>query len=171
VGRLPGSAHHLTSEVVAAAVEAAIERNARLRAELMQAIDALPAPRRLEVWFGTWSLKDVLAHLATWQDAAALGLEQIARGERPSLPGFEGDDDAYNAAAVARLEHASWEQLLAMLDAARGRHDAAARGLVGTVAVERLEEGRATRRLLDLPATHDEEHVPAILEWRRGAGR
>jgi len=47
----------------------------------MQAIDALPVPRRLEVWFGTWSLKDIVAHLATWQDAAALGLEQIARGE------------------------------------------------------------------------------------------
>ncbi|MEZ4501223.1 MAG: hypothetical protein R3C39_01185 [Dehalococcoidia bacterium] len=141
-----------------------------MRADLMEAIDALSAARRLEVWFGTWSLKDVIAHLATWHDAAALGLEQIARGERPHLPGFEGDDDAYNAAAVARLEGESWERLMAMLRAARERHDAAARGLVGAVPLERLEEGRATRRLLDLPATHGEEHIPAIFEWRRAEG-
>ncbi len=46
-------------------VEALIEENAAARAELMQAIDALPPERRAEVVHGDWAISDVVAHVAT----------------------------------------------------------------------------------------------------------
>jgi hypothetical protein len=53
-------------------LDAIIEENAQVRAELIAAIDALPADRRLEPGLlGEWSLNDVLAHIAGWQEAMA----------------------------------------------------------------------------------------------------
>ena len=46
------------------AVDAIIEQNAQARADLLDAIDALPGERRTEGWYGPqqWSVQDVLAH-------------------------------------------------------------------------------------------------------------
>lgn len=59
-------------------IDAAIEANAIARAALIEACDALTEGQRLERWYGenAWSLHDIAAHLAVWEDAAARGLEQ-----------------------------------------------------------------------------------------------
>ena len=110
-------------------VEGIIAGNATARAALMQAFDAIPASRRSEAWYGDWSLKDLVVHLAAWQEAWATGMQQIARGERPQLPGYEGDDDAFNAARVAEHAGDSWESAVQWLRASRERHEQAARGM------------------------------------------
>ncbi len=150
-------------------VDRAIAANAEARAALVEACDALKESQRLEPWFGEqrWSLHDVVAHIAVWQDAAARGLEQIARGETPDVEGWDGDDDAYNAANVELFASAPWPEVVTALRHARERHESAARALSAT-AVD-LEVDPA-RRLLWLPSTHDGEHVPAILEWRASHG-
>lgn len=157
------------AESIASQVAAVIEENQRTRAELIAAIDALPPERRRERWFGEWSLHEMLAHLFTWQDGFAHGLERIARGERPEVPGYEPNvadaDDRFNAVAAADNAHLSWEQLLAHLRAARERHEAAVRALVGVLPPERFAEGRAARRLAS-SSVHDREHLEAILAWR-----
>lgn len=152
-------------------VQAAIEANAMARAALIEACDALRESQLIERWYGEqrWSLHDIVAHIAVWQDGAARGLEQIARGEAPDLEGWDGDDDAYNAATVALFASAPWAEVMAALRRARERHESAARGLLRLEPVQ-LERGQSARRLLDLPATHDGEHIPAILEWRRQHG-
>ena len=63
------------------AVDAIIEQNAQARADLLDAIDALPGERRTEGWYGPeqWSLQDVLAHLARWQEGWS---HALARGRR-----------------------------------------------------------------------------------------
>ncbi|MFN8639910.1 MAG: hypothetical protein U0360_10775 [Dehalococcoidia bacterium] len=151
------------------AVDRAIAGNAEARAALVEACDALRESQRLERWFGErrWSLHDIAAHIAVWQDAAARGLEQIARGEAPDIEGWDGDDDAYNAATVDLFASAPWPEVVSALRHARERHESAARALA-TSPVD-LEADPA-RRLLWLPSTHDGEHVPAILEWRARHG-
>ena len=152
-------------------VQAALETNATARAALIEACDALRESQLLEPWYGErrWSLHDIAAHIGVWQDAAARGLEQITRGEAPDVEGWDGDDDAYNAATVTLFASAPWAEVMAALRRARERHESAARGLLRLEALQ-LEPGQSARRLLDLPATHDGEHIPAILEWRRRHG-
>ncbi|MSQ36463.1 MAG: DinB family protein [Dehalococcoidia bacterium] len=150
------------------ALDAVLEDNAVARAALLQAVDALPAERRLERALGEWSVKDVVAHLATWQDGFAAALELVAQGERPVIPGYANDDDAFNAARVAEARELSWEQVLGRLRAARERHDAAVRGL-RVLDPDRYAEGRTPRRLAS-SANHDREHAPQIEVWRRAQG-
>lgn len=153
-------------------IDAALEENAIARAELVEACDALSEPRRLERWFGAnaWSLHDIVAHIAVWQDAAARGLEQLTRGEAPDIEGWHGDDDTYNAATIELFASAPWPEVLTALRHARERHAAAAEAARDHLADAAFEEGGQGRRLLFLPSTHDREHVPAILEWRRARG-
>ena len=158
---------------IADEVARVLEENQRARAELLEAVDGLPAGRRMEPWFGEWSVQDILAHIFMWQNGFAHALERIARGERPEIPEYDpqsetGTDD-FNAVAVESNRHLSWEELLAHLRAARERHEAAVKNLVGNLPAERFEPGRAARRLAD-SATHDDEHIPAILDWRRERG-
>ena len=155
-------------------LDAVLEQNAAARAELLDAIDALPGERRLEGWYGPsqWSVKDILAHIARWQEGWTVALEAIARAERPSIPGFEPNPDdpdaaeaAYNADSVALSRGDAWEVVMGRLREARERHEGAVRGL-RVLDPDRYAEGRTAHRLAD-GATHDREHLPAILEWRR----
>ena len=52
-------------------IATALSANALARAELMDAIDALPADHRAEPAFDGWSVEDLVLHLAIWQEAAA----------------------------------------------------------------------------------------------------
>ncbi len=148
---------------------ALIEANAQERAALLTAVDALPATRRTERWYGEWSLRDIVAHLAVWQDGWAAALEALTRGERPLVPLFEEGDSgaAFNAARAAEHTDDSWEQVMDLLRRARQRHEAAVRGLAGAVEPERYAEGRTAHRLAAMPGTHDHTHSEPILEWRR----
>ena len=155
------------------ALDALIEANDGARAELLNAIDSLPRSLRDRGWFGPagWSVRDILAHMARWQDGWASALEAIARGERPSIPGYEPNandpgaaDAAYNAESVAQASGLPWERVLSLLHEARARHTAAVRGLAA-LDPDRYAEGRAARRLADA-AAHDREHGALIVEWR-----
>ncbi len=157
-----------------AAIDAILEDNAKARAELVAAIDALPAQRRLEGWYGSerWSVKDILGHLVRWQEGWSHALQAVAAGERPAVPGYEPNRDdpdaadaAYNAASVAEMRDTTWEAVLARLRAAREAHDEAVRGL-RVLEPERYAEGRTPYRLAS-SGSHDREHSEAILEWRR----
>jgi uncharacterized damage-inducible protein DinB len=150
-------------------LDALIEANAHARAALLTAVDSLPATRRTERWYGEWSLRDIVAHLAVWQDGWAAALEALIRGERPLVPLFEEGDDgsAFNTARAAEHADDSWEQVMDLLRRARQRHEAAVRALAGTVEPERYAEGRTAHRMAAMPGTHDRTHIEPILEWRR----
>ena len=93
-------------------------------------------------------MKDVLAHIARWQQGWSVALDKIAQGERPAIPDFtpnvddpDAADAAYNAESVAQARDRGWEQVLARLRAAREQHDAAVRGL-DVLDPDRYAEGR-----------------------------
>lgn len=54
---------------------------------------------------GDWSVRDIVAHVTAWEEAATLRLRAAARGETPSHPIYfnqEQSIDARNAAIAAR---------------------------------------------------------------------
>lgn len=146
-----------------------IEQNAQARAELVAAIDALPADRRLEPGLlGEWSLKDVLVHIAGWQENAETVLGILAAGG--SLDG-DFDTDAYNAVTVAEHADETWDEVLGWMRRAREAYDAAAREAVERSSAEQLAPGAIVDRVLrSNGAEHDREHVAQILAWRKEQG-
>jgi hypothetical protein len=89
---------------------------------------------------GEWSLKDVFAHIAAWEEEAARRINEIVQGNGLSLtwPTRE-QEDAFNADAVGRSRALSVDQVL-----------------------KRLEE--CHQDLMDLLATFGDELVVAQLE-------
>jgi hypothetical protein len=59
-----------------------------------------------------WSVKDVLVHIAGWQENAATVLGILMTGD--SLDG-DFDTDAYNAGVVADHREDSWDEVMAWL--------------------------------------------------------
>lgn len=82
----------------------------RLRA----AIKAVPDDRQVRV--GRWSLREVAAHIATWDRELVRGLDELLAGRRPALP--DVDEDAFNERAVRAWRDAPLEVVLAELEAA-----------------------------------------------------
>lgn len=79
-----------------------------------------------------WRVRDVIAHVAAWEDESARALEAFLRGESYAIPGFVSDD-AYNEQVHDRWANVDvaevwevWEAARARLKAALGRFDAAA---------------------------------------------
>src|SRR5262245_58581726 len=75
-----------------------------------------------EVWLGTWSIKDIVAHIVGWHSEMGPALERIARVERPVPEGVSYDDiDGWNAKFVAARRGAEAADLLLELDKSHER--------------------------------------------------
>jgi hypothetical protein len=66
---------------------------------------------------GEWSLKDLFAHIAAWEEEAARRINEIANGNGPALTWPNRDEeDAFNAAAVERSHSMPLEQVMKRLE-------------------------------------------------------
>jgi tetratricopeptide (TPR) repeat protein len=77
-----------------------------------------PAERAAQGAADHWSVKDVVAHVATWNERMAQTLEEIARGETPAR--IE-DIDRANAEIFAQHCGKSWAEVMQFAEAAQ-RH-------------------------------------------------
>ena len=137
-------------------------------AALLDAVDGLSEEQMTRVWYGDWSVRDILAHVAGWHREEIAMLERMARGERPVPESADyTDDDAWNARFVAKWRAASAGEVLAELKAIKEAYVAAA----GRLPEERFEEGRTAHRLVQQGCTeHYREHADEIREWREREG-
>ena len=137
-------------------------------AELLAAVDGLSDEQMTRVWFGAWSVRDILAHVASWHHEMDDVLARIGRGERPVPEGVDySDADGWNARFVDTWRNASPAAVVEELIASKESFVTAARG----VPEDRFEEGRAANRILHNTAIdHYREHAPAIREWRLREG-
>ena len=137
-------------------------------AALLDAVDGLSEEQMTRVWYGDWSVRDILAHVAGWHREEIAMLERMARGERPVPESADyTDDDAWNARFVAKWRAASAGEVLAELKATKEAYVAAASRLPE----ERFEEGRTARRLVQQGCIeHYREHADEIRAWRQREG-
>ena len=139
--------------------QAALEYNA-----FEQAIHGLNEDHLLEVWLGSWSIRDILAHLSAWHREMGPALERLTRGERPVHEGVSYDDvDAWNARFVAARKDWSLAETLLELDRSHEYFMHAA----GAVPEERVRPGTTAHRIIDVcTARHYREHGDQIRAWR-----
>lgn len=113
---------------------------------------------------GTWSVRDILAHVTTWEEEALTHLPLILEGGRPPRYSTKyGGIDAFNALMTERKRNLSLTEVRRQLDEVHGR-------LVDYVssAVEELftRETRFRRRLRLDAYGHYPKHARAIRAWR-----
>ena len=77
------------------------------RTELLSVIDRVPENKRNTWFLGTWSLKDIVAHLTGWSEHQIATLKSISMGEIPLRPTNSKD---FNASSTKSKENQSWEQ-------------------------------------------------------------
>jgi hypothetical protein len=115
---------------------------------------------------GTWSVKDIIAHVSVWEEEALTHLPAIVAGKRP--PRYSttyGGIDAFNALTTRRNRGLSLREVLR-------RRDETHRRLVAFI--ERAPESECSgdtrfRRRLRLDTYgHYAVHTKAIRKWREG---
>jgi hypothetical protein len=113
---------------------------------------------------GRWSVRDILAHVTTWEEEALIHLPLIAAGGRP--PRYSttyGGIDAFNALTTERKRDLSLSEVRRQLEETHQRLLACVRN-----APEELltSDSRFRRRLRLDTYGHYPKHAKAIRAWR-----
>lgn len=136
------------------------------RNQLRAAIEGLPEAEMTKPVDGTWSVKDMLAHIASWDELGATDIARASRGHIPALMSFKDEEiDDWNAALMRGRLAFTLPQVRFELDDRRDR-------LVETLkaAPDDLVAGPLVARLCDVVIEHDELHAKEISDWRKAAG-
>jgi uncharacterized damage-inducible protein DinB len=111
---------------------------------------------------GIWSIRDVLAHMSTWEEEALKALPRILEGKR--LPRY-GSIDAFNAREQERRRSLSLAQVKGELDTTHRRLIAFLESLSESAFTERF-----VHRLRLDTLKHYREHAGQIAAWRQKKG-
>ena len=132
------------------------------------ALRGLDAARLIEAWLGTWSIKDIVAHISGWQHELGPALERMARGEKPIPEGTNYEDvDAWNAKFAAAKKDSPVSEVLRELDLSHEYFMARA----ARVPEERFVPGKTAYRIVDLNSAHHyKDHGDQIRAWRQSKG-
>jgi hypothetical protein len=135
--------------------------------ELLAAIDGLTPEQMAIPVFADWSVKDILAHIVSWEEYTLLDLQRVARGHMPALASFKQQDvDNFNALVMSLRRGFPLDQVMDELEANREATIAALDALPD----ERLVQGQFARIWASITAGHDHEHAEDIRNWRKAQG-
>jgi hypothetical protein len=135
--------------------------------ELLAAIDGLTPEQMAIPVFADWSVKDILAHIVSWEEYTLLDFQRVARGHMPALASFnQREVDNFNALVMSLRRNFPLGQVMDELEANRRATIAA----LDVLPDERLAQGQFARIWASITAGHDHEHAEHIREWRRKEG-
>jgi len=120
---------------------------------------------------GAWSIKDVLTHVAAWEEEGTRRLRLIARGQARRMVWYEtmADADRFNARAVRLARRASLRGVLGRLARARAALAGALRRLRPRALGDPAHELPVTVWLREFAWTHETGHRREIRAWWRRA--
>src|SRR5436305_4444856 len=111
----------------------------------------------------TWSVKDILAHVTTWEEEALKYLPLIITGGRPPRYIQYGGIDAFNAQMTEQKQGLALSEVLRQLDETHRRLI----DYIRSVPEEHFTRETRFRRRLRLDTySHYPQHARAIREWR-----
>ena len=113
---------------------------------------------------GDWSVKDILAHVTTWEEEALKVLPLILRGgSPPRYSDLYGGIDAFNALTAEMKRGLSLSEVMRQLEETHRRLIE----YTQSVPEEQFTRETRFRRRLRLDTySHYPEHTKAIREWR-----
>lgn len=96
-----------------------LDELSQVRQAVLLAAQSLPAEKQRQVFLGSWSAWELLAHLAGWDRTNVQAARSLQAGELPEFYAFKDRDWAsYNALLVSRYAGLDFETLLAEVQAA-----------------------------------------------------
>ncbi|HOG77183.1 MAG: DinB family protein [Chloroflexi bacterium] len=117
---------------------------------------------------GTWSVKDILGHVTSWEQETLSTLPEILAGKpAPVYSQIYGSIDTFNAYMVMARNRQTLEEILANLEKVHGR---LLRFLEEADPTQFLEETPFLIRLSMDTTEHYPEHAEAIRAWRARRG-
>ena len=145
-------------------VERLLQRLDAAWTALGDAYAGLPEARLVEPGVvDDWSVKDIVAHVTTWEEEALEHLPVVIAGGRPPRYAAQGGIDAFNARATVEGRRLSLAEVLRRRDATHARLvDFIHRQPPGTFG----GQTRARKRLRLDTYGHYPEHTAAIRAWR-----
>jgi hypothetical protein len=137
--------------------------------ELLAAVDGLDERAMETRFYDRWNVKDVLAHISGWHHEMAGAMERMARGEKPTAEGVDySDADGWNARFSAAMRAQSGDTVIADLRQGFSTYLRNANAIPD----DRYGEGKTINRLLETSGYgHYNEHLPALREYRKKAGK
>lgn len=142
------------------------------RAAILHAASQLSPTAQKTTFLGTWSIKDLLAHLAGWDFTNLAAIKDIQAGKLPEFYALHDKDwKTYNAELVAKYNRDDFDELLAFV------HDSHRQLIeyLETVPAEAFEQdfgvrsGRGARvtiaRLLQAEWKDEQEHLRQIQDF------
>lgn len=113
---------------------------------------------------GTWSIKDIIAHVTSWEEESLTHLPLILAGEKtPRYSVTYGGIDAFNARTMERKRNLSLSTVLRQRDDTHRR----LMDFIRRVPEDQfIRETRFRRRLRLDTYSHYSKHTKAIRKWR-----
>jgi hypothetical protein len=113
---------------------------------------------------GAWSVRDILAHVTTWEEEALKYLPLILKGGKPPRYSLNyGGIDAFNAQMTERKRGLSLSEVLSQLDET---HRRLVRFIQSAPEDQFRRETQFRRRLRLDTYSHYPKHTEAIRNWR-----
>ena len=142
-----------------------LERLERAWDEFRESYAGLSRPELLKAGVtGHWSVRDIIAHVTTWEEEALKHLPLVLQGSR--LPRYSqkyGGIDAFNAMMTAKKKDLSLPEVLREQDEIHGRLI----DFIDSVPEEQLDsKTRFCHRLRLDTYGHYRKHSEAIRKWR-----
>jgi hypothetical protein len=169
-GYHPGVPAHRTPAALLAWRRGAIARMTRSRAATLRLLARIPEPEiRRPRTLGDWSIRDVLAHIAAWEEDGTRRLRLLARGQGHRMVWYETmpEVDRYNARAVRAARRATVAALRRRLARARAALVAALRQVPVRALGDPSPGLPVTTWLREFAWTHETGHREAIRAWWR----
>ncbi len=158
----------LACEYVAGSAQA--EKDALIRGlknarrKILDEASLLSPVQQDEVFLGVWSVKDLLAHLAGWDDTNLKAVEEILAGQKPSFwEHYDRDWKSYNARLVAEYKRDDFAELLALVEESHRRLI----DFLQRVAAEEYLKKTKIRSLLRVEIRDEEKHQRQVQEFRK----
>jgi hypothetical protein len=139
---------------------------------LLAAVTLLPPEKQIEVFLGTWNVRDLLAHVIGWDYTNIQAAKDILAGQLPQFYAHHDHDwRTYNAELVREYGKENWDELLAGV--ANSCHELIA--FFGTVPAEEFDEDRGLRfrgykvtiaRLLEADVKDVTAHAAQVVAFR-----
>lgn len=128
--------------------------------------------RNLEI-YPQWTMKQVLDHIAGWDESVIAALVSHRDGLVPATPADQGID-LYNASSVASRAELSYEQSFLEFTDSRGR----LRDLILQLSEYKIAEPLITpwgalgtvSEIVEIFAEHEENHTGDLLRWLEDPG-
>lgn len=146
----------------------AVRRMARTRAATLALLARLPEEEiRRPRTQGDWSIKDILAHIAAWEEEGAKRLDLIRRGRAARVHFYDDmrEADRFNARAVASSARLSRHAMRGRLDRARRHLVQSLRRLPGTGLRDPSHRYPVVGWLPEFAWTHEQGHLQEIKAW------